>query len=163
MGALSFSPSPITTVPFIAMEPSTGRMASTAAWSTASLSPYPRWRAAAMAAASVARTSSRARLRSGSGARPPRRAFIRPPPVPRLPRTVPPANPSRPGRLRRYLRQGTRPEELARMDEAGGRRWRDWGVAVTALLALLLAVYTVGFVLGWGGPDERAKLTYALY
>src|SRR4029450_1913197 len=41
------------------------RMASTAAWSTASLSPKPILRAAAMAAASVTRTSSRARLRSG--------------------------------------------------------------------------------------------------
>src|SRR6266545_3712299 len=41
-------------------------MASTAAWSTASLSPKPILRAAAMAAASVTRTSSRARLRSGA-------------------------------------------------------------------------------------------------
>jgi diguanylate cyclase len=49
------------------------------------------------------------------------------------------------------------------MDETGRRRWRDWGVAVTALLALLTAAYTVGFVLGWGSPDERARLTYALY
>jgi hypothetical protein len=49
------------------------------------------------------------------------------------------------------------------MDETGGRRWRDWGVAVTALLALLLAAYTVGFLLGWGSPDARARLTYALY
>jgi hypothetical protein len=49
------------------------------------------------------------------------------------------------------------------MDEAGGRRWRDWGVAVTAVLALLVAAYAVGFVLGWGGPEERARLTYALY
>jgi diguanylate cyclase len=45
----------------------------------------------------------------------------------------------------------------------GGRRWRDWGVAVTVLLALLTAAYAVGFVLGWGGADARAKLTYALY
>jgi diguanylate cyclase len=49
------------------------------------------------------------------------------------------------------------------MDEAGGRRWRDWGVAVTALLALLVAAYAVGFVLGWGDPDQRVRLTYALY
>ena len=49
------------------------------------------------------------------------------------------------------------------MDGAGGRRWRDWGVAVTAVLALLVAAYAVGFVLGWGGPDERVRLTYALY
>src|SRR5215211_1557313 len=41
-------------------------MASTAAWSTACLSPKPILRAAAMAAASVTRTSSRARLRSGA-------------------------------------------------------------------------------------------------
>src|SRR5215207_2705163 len=66
MGALSFSPSPITTTPVIDTEPSTWRMASTAAWSTASLSPKPILRAAAMAAASVTRTSSRARLRSGA-------------------------------------------------------------------------------------------------
>ena len=39
-------------------------MASTAAWSTSSLSPLPMWRAAAMAAASVTRTSSIAMLRS---------------------------------------------------------------------------------------------------
>ena len=45
-----------------------------------------------------------------------------------------------------------------------GGRWRhDRGVAVTVLLALLVAAYVVGFVLGWGGDDERAKLTYALY
>src|ERR671913_1050170 len=66
MGALSFSPSPMTTTPVIETEPSTWRMASTAAWSTASLSPKPILRAAAMAAASVTRTSSRARLRSGA-------------------------------------------------------------------------------------------------
>jgi diguanylate cyclase (GGDEF)-like protein len=40
---------------------------------------------------------------------------------------------------------------------------RDWGVAVTGVLALLTAAYAVGFVLGWGGPDLRAKVTYALY
>jgi hypothetical protein len=49
------------------------------------------------------------------------------------------------------------------MDEADGHRWRDWGVAVTALLALLVAAYAVGFVLGWGDPDQRVRLTYALY
>src|SRR5215207_3708659 len=69
MGALSFSPSPITTTPVIGTEPSTWRMASTAAWSTASLSPKPILRAPAMAAASVTRTSSRARLRSGASPR----------------------------------------------------------------------------------------------
>ena len=41
------------------------RIASTAAWSAAFLSPRPTQRAAASAAASVTRTSSRARLRSG--------------------------------------------------------------------------------------------------
>src|SRR5687768_10213401 len=41
-------------------------MASTAAWSAASLSPRPTQRAAASAAASVTRTSSSARLRSGA-------------------------------------------------------------------------------------------------
>lgn len=45
----------------------------------------------------------------------------------------------------------------------GGRRRLDWGVAVTAPLALLTATYAVGFVLGWGGADARVKLTYALY
>jgi hypothetical protein len=45
----------------------------------------------------------------------------------------------------------------------GGRWRRDWGVAVTVVLALLVAAYAVGFVLGWGGADARAKLTYALY
>src|SRR5438034_1050191 len=42
------------------------RMASTAAWSAASLSPRPDQRAAASAAYSVTRTSSSARLRSGA-------------------------------------------------------------------------------------------------
>ena len=42
------------------------RIASTAAWSAAILSPDPTQRAAAMAAASVTRTSSRARFRSGT-------------------------------------------------------------------------------------------------
>src|SRR5687768_6744377 len=41
-------------------------MASTAAWSASSLSPRPTQRAAASAAASVTRTSSSARLRSGA-------------------------------------------------------------------------------------------------
>jgi len=45
----------------------------------------------------------------------------------------------------------------------GGRWRRDWGVAVAVLLTLLVAAYGVGFVLGWGGADARAKLTYALY
>src|SRR5436190_22166601 len=44
---------------------STRRIASTAAWSADSFSPMPTQRAAASAAASVTRTSSRARLRSG--------------------------------------------------------------------------------------------------
>src|SRR5918999_4742263 len=66
MGALSFSPSPITTTPSMATVSSIRRMASTAAWSAASLSPRPIQRPAASAAASVTRTSSSARLRSGA-------------------------------------------------------------------------------------------------
>src|ERR1035441_9177013 len=66
MGALSFSPSPITTTPSIAMEESTMRMAFTAAPSAPSLSPRPIHREAARAAASVTRTSSMAKLRSGA-------------------------------------------------------------------------------------------------
>jgi hypothetical protein len=46
------------------------------------------------------------------------------------------------------------------MDETGGRRWRDWGVAVTALLALLMAAYTVGFLLGWGGGRSACFPTW---
>src|SRR5581483_5108141 len=65
IGAWSFSPSPITTTPFIATVSSISRIASTAAWSAASLSPRPTQRAAAIAAASVTRTSSSARFRSG--------------------------------------------------------------------------------------------------
>ena len=66
MGALSFSPSPMTTMPSIGTLESTVRMASTAAPSAPSLSPRPIQRLAAMAAASVIRTSSMARLRSGA-------------------------------------------------------------------------------------------------
>ena len=65
MGASSFSPSPMTTMPSIGTVPIIRRIASTAAWSAASLSPRPTQRAAASAAASVTRTSSIARLRSG--------------------------------------------------------------------------------------------------
>ena len=65
IGASSFSPSPITTMPSIATESSTWRIASTAAPSAAILSPRPTQRAAARAAASVTRTSSSAMLRSG--------------------------------------------------------------------------------------------------
>src|SRR3954454_14939099 len=65
IGASSFSPSPMTTKPSMWAVSSTRRIASTAAWSAASLSPMPTRRAAASAAASVTRTSSRARLRSG--------------------------------------------------------------------------------------------------
>src|SRR5918995_5324178 len=65
IGALSFSPSPITTTPSMATVSSIARMASTAAWSAASLSPRPIHRAQPSAAASVTRTSSSARLRSG--------------------------------------------------------------------------------------------------
>src|SRR5438270_9539069 len=66
IGALSFSPSPITTTPSIETVSSMKRIASTAAWSADSLSPRPIQRAAAIAAASVTRTSSSARLRSGA-------------------------------------------------------------------------------------------------
>src|SRR5437764_2685538 len=65
MGASSFSPSPITTIPSIGTVSSISRIASTAAWSASSFSPRPTQRAAASAAASVTRTSSSARLRSG--------------------------------------------------------------------------------------------------
>src|SRR5947209_6278511 len=66
IGASSFSPSPITTTPRIDTEPTNLRMASTAAPSPPFLSPRPTQRPAAIAAASVTRTSSIARLRSGS-------------------------------------------------------------------------------------------------
>src|ERR671932_843081 len=56
----------MTTTPFIATESSIRRIASTAAWSAAFLSPRPTQRAAAIAAASVTRTSSSARFRSGA-------------------------------------------------------------------------------------------------
>ena len=65
IGASSFSPSPMTTMPSIDTVLSTRRMASTAAPSAAFLSPRPIHRPAASAAASVTRTSSMARLRSG--------------------------------------------------------------------------------------------------
>src|SRR5438128_1559140 len=55
----------MTTIPSIDTPLRTARMASTAAPSAASLSPRPIQRAAAMAAASVTRTSSMPRLRSG--------------------------------------------------------------------------------------------------
>src|SRR5580765_5249322 len=63
IGASSFSPSPITTTPSIATVSSMARIASTAAWSAAILSPRPIHRPAPIAAASVTRTRSRARLR----------------------------------------------------------------------------------------------------
>src|SRR3954447_8756606 len=66
IGASSFLPSPMTTMPSIATVDSTTRMASTAAPSAPSLSPRPIHRDAANAAASVTRTSSMARLRSGA-------------------------------------------------------------------------------------------------
>ncbi len=62
IGARSFSPSPITTTPSICTVLKKRRMASTAAWSAAFLSPLPTQRAAAKAAASVVRTRSRDRL-----------------------------------------------------------------------------------------------------
>src|SRR5688572_20665721 len=65
IGASSFSPSPMTTSPSIGTLSSTTRMASTAAPSAPFLSPRPIQRLAASAAASVVRTSSSARFRSG--------------------------------------------------------------------------------------------------
>src|SRR5690606_26392293 len=69
MGASSFSPSPITTTPRMDTVPINWRIASTAAWSPPFLSPLPTHRPAAIAAASVTRTSSIARLRSGASPR----------------------------------------------------------------------------------------------
>ena len=66
IGALSFSPSPMTMIPFISTVWRTIRIALTAAPSAASLSPRPIKRPAASAAASVTRASSRARFRVGS-------------------------------------------------------------------------------------------------
>ncbi len=65
IGASSFSPSPMTTTPFIETVPISWRMALTATPSAPFLSPRPTHRPAAIAAASVTRTSSSARLRSG--------------------------------------------------------------------------------------------------
>src|SRR5690242_9882446 len=56
----------MTTTPRIETLSSTKRMASTAAWSALSFSPLPIQRAAAIAPASVTRTSSIAMLRSGA-------------------------------------------------------------------------------------------------
>jgi len=64
IGASSFSPSPITTTPSMEMEFKVNRMASTADWSTDSLSPMPIKRTPPIAAASVARTRSMAMLSS---------------------------------------------------------------------------------------------------
>src|SRR3954452_2294401 len=66
IGASSFSPSPIPTTPRIETLSRTKRIASTAAWSALPFSPRPIHRAAAMAPASVTRTSSSAMLRSGA-------------------------------------------------------------------------------------------------
>ena len=65
IGALSFSPSPITTSPSKFTVPRKALMASTAALSASFLCPLPIKGCARMAAASVALTNSRARLRSG--------------------------------------------------------------------------------------------------
>ena len=62
---MSFSPSPMTTMPSIVTVDSTVRIAATAAPSAPFLSPRPTQREAASAADSVTRTSSMARLRSG--------------------------------------------------------------------------------------------------
>src|SRR4051812_45197704 len=69
MGALSFSPSPMTTTPRIDTVPMSWRIALTAAPSPPFLSPRPTQRPAAIAAASVTLTSSSARLRSGASCR----------------------------------------------------------------------------------------------
>src|ERR1700733_15233650 len=69
IGSWSFSPSPITTTPRIDTEFTSSRIASTAARSPPSLSPRPTQRPAAIAPASVTRTSSSARLRSGASRR----------------------------------------------------------------------------------------------
>ena len=66
IGAWSFSPSPITTMPFIDTVLISVRIACTAAPSAPFLSPRPTQRAAAIAPASVTRASSSARLRSGA-------------------------------------------------------------------------------------------------
>src|ERR1700761_8598696 len=66
IGAWSFSPSPMTTTPRIDTELIRVRMAFTAAPSAPFLSPRPTQRAAAIAAASVTRASSRARFRFGA-------------------------------------------------------------------------------------------------
>src|SRR3989442_2128479 len=63
IGASSFSPSPITTMPFMSTVASDSRIASTARASAASLLPRPCRGAAASAPASVTRSSSSARLR----------------------------------------------------------------------------------------------------
>src|SRR6058998_505397 len=63
IGAWSFSPSPMTTVPFMSTDASDSRIASTARLSAASLLPRPWSGAAASAPASVTRSSSSARLR----------------------------------------------------------------------------------------------------
>src|SRR5690554_3265032 len=63
IGASSFSPSPITTTPSMSRVERWRRMPSTAAWSTASLSPRPSQRAAPRAAVSVTRTRSSPKLR----------------------------------------------------------------------------------------------------
>src|SRR5438034_2311320 len=93
IGASSFSPSPITTTPSIDTVSIISRIASTAAWSAAFLSPWPIHLPAASAAASVTRTSSIARFRSG-------RSVILGPPI-----DGPPPGRSTFGILRRGVRQ----------------------------------------------------------
>src|SRR5262245_4707108 len=76
IGALSFSPSPITTTPRIGRELIRRRIASTAAPSPPSLSPRPTQPPAAIAAPSVTRTSSSARLLSSSSVLRTRRGVV---------------------------------------------------------------------------------------
>ena len=66
IGALSFSPSPITTTPRMDTELISDRIALTAAPSAPFLSPRPTQRAAAIEPASVTRASSRARFLFGA-------------------------------------------------------------------------------------------------
>ena len=79
IGASSFSPSPITTLPRIRTVSRISRIASTAAASALSFCPRPTQPDAASAAASVTRTRSRARLRSGAVALTPANPMPLPP------------------------------------------------------------------------------------
>src|SRR3954447_10246267 len=116
----------MTTTPFIDTVETSWRMALTAAASAPFLSPRPTHRPAAIAAASVTRTSSRARLRPGCLA-PTRRD-------PGTPATDMLALVSAPGRSRSLLQRNhrhrgrfdARPARLSfEQSELVHRRWRD--------------------------------------